>query len=250
VRSTSARCCHEKARNALIGTILNVATVLLGSGLGTLLGQRLPDKMRQTVLHGLGLVTTVLGLRMALDTANILIVMGSILLGGIVGEWWHIEERLQAAGDALQARIHVGAVGTLAQGFVTASLIFCVGPMTILGSIRDGLAGDYSLLAIKSLLDGFAALALASSLGIGVMLSAITVLVYQGSLSLLASLAQVAMSQAMIAEMTATGGVIIMGIGLVLLDIKRIRVANLLPGIFIAPLIVATLSALGIPITP
>jgi hypothetical protein len=122
--------------------------------------------------------------------------------------------------------------------------------MTILGSIRDGLVGDYSLLAIKSLLDGFAALALASSLGIGVMLSAITVLVYQGSLSLLASLAQVAMTEAMITEMTATGGVIIMGIGLVLLDIKRVRVASYLPGIFIAPLIVAVLTALEVPIAP
>jgi len=234
----------------LTGTILNVATVLAGGALGTVLGQRLPDKMRQTVLHGLGLVTLVVGLRMALDTANILIVMGSVLLGGILGEWWRIEERLQAVGDALQQRMGIGTADTLAQGFVTASLIFCVGPMTILGSIRDGLVGDYSLLAIKSLLDGFAALALASSLGVGVMLSALTVLVYQGLLTALASVAQVAMSQAMITEMTATGGVIIMGIGLVLLDIKRIRVANLLPGIFIAPLMVAILSALGIPIAP
>jgi len=214
------------------------------------LGQRLPDKVRQTVMQGLGLVTITVGLRMALDTANILIVMGSVLLGGILGEWWQIEERLQAVGERLQERLHVGTASTLAQGFVTASLIFCVGPMTILGSIRDGLVGDYSLLAIKSLLDGFAALALASSLGIGVMLAAITVLVYQGSLSLLASLAQVAMTEAMITEMTATGGVIIMGIGLVLLDIKRVRVASYLPGIFIAPLMVAILTALGIPITP
>ena len=215
-----------------------------------MLGQRLPDKVRQTVMQGLGLVTITVGLRMALDTANILIVMGSVLLGGILGEWWQIEERLEAVGERLQERLHVGTASTLAQGFVTASLIFCVGPMTILGSIRDGLVGDYSLLAIKSLLDGFAALALASSLGIGVMLSAITVLVYQGSLSLLASLAQVAMTEAMITEMTATGGVIIMGIGLVLLDIKRVRVASYLPGIFIAPLIVAVLTALELPIAP
>jgi len=234
----------------LTGTILNVVTVLIGGTLGTLLGQRLPDRVRQTVLHGLGLVTIVVGLSMALQTANILIVMGSVLLGGILGEWWRIEEGLQAAGDTLQARIRVGTANTLAQGFVTASLIFCVGPMTILGSIRDGLVGDYSLLAIKSLLDGFAALALASSLGVGVLFSAVTILLFQGSLSLLASLAQVAMSTPMITEMTATGGVIIMGIGLVLLDIKRVRVASYLPGIFIAPLIVAALTALGISIAP
>jgi uncharacterized membrane protein YqgA involved in biofilm formation len=232
------------------GTILNVITVLIGGSLGTALGQRLPEKTRQTVMHGLGLVTIAVGLRMTLDTANILIVMGSVLLGGIVGEWWQLEERLQAAGDALQARVPVGTTGTLAQGFVTASLIFCVGPMTILGSIQDGLIGDYSLLAIKSLLDGFAALALASSLGIGVLFSAVTVFVFQGGLSLLARLAQVGMTGAMIAEMTATGGALIMGIGLVLLDIKRIRLASYLPGIFIAPLIVAILTSLGIPIAP
>jgi uncharacterized membrane protein YqgA involved in biofilm formation len=232
----------------LTGTILNVVSVLIGGALGTVLGQRLPERIRQTVMHGLGLVTITVGLRMATDTANVLIVMGSVLLGGILGEWWHIEEHLQAVGDALQQRMRIGAAGTLARGFVTASLIFCVGPMTILGSIRDGLVGDYSLLAIKSLLDGFAALALASTLGIGVMLSALTVLVYQGSLSLLASLAQVAMTEAMITEMTATGGVIIMGIGLVLLDIKRVRVASYLPGIFIAPLIVAILTAVEVPI--
>jgi uncharacterized membrane protein YqgA involved in biofilm formation len=232
------------------GTILNVITVLIGGSLGTALGQRLPEKTRQTVMHGLGLVTIAVGLRMTLDTANILIVMGSVLLGGIVGEWWQLEERLQAAGDALQARVQVGTTGTLAQGFVTASLIFCVGPMTILGSIQDGLIGDYSLLAIKSLLDGFAALALASSLGIGVLFSAVTVFVFQGGLSLLARLAQVGMTEAMIAEMTATGGALIMGIGLVLLDIKRIRLASYLPGIFIAPLIVAILTSLGIPIAP
>lgn len=234
----------------MTGTLLNVAAVLIGGGLGTLLGQRLPEKMRETVLHGLGLVTLVTGLRMTLGTANILIVMGSILLGGIVGEWLGIEDRLQAVGDRLQGRIKVGSTATLAQGFVTASLIFCVGPMTIIGSIRDGMVGDYSLLAIKSLLDGFASLALAASLGVGVMLSAVTVLVFQGGISLLAAVARIGMSDPMIAEMTATGGVIIMGIGLILLDLKRIRVASLLPAILIAPLIVGILTALRVPISP
>jgi uncharacterized membrane protein YqgA involved in biofilm formation len=234
----------------LIGTLLNVATVLIGGGLGTVLGQRLPEKMRQTVMHGLGLVTLAVGLRMALTTANILIVMGSILLGGILGEWWRIEDGLQALGDRLQRRVQSGTGSTLAQGFVTASLIFCVGPMTVLGSIRDGMVGDYSLLAIKSLLDGFASLALASSLGIGVLFSAVTVLIFQGGIALLARLAQFGMTEPMITEMSATGGVIIIGIGLILLDLKRIRVGSFLPGIFIAPLIVAVLTALHVPITP
>ena len=232
----------------MIGTILNVATVLVGGGLGTILGQRLPEKMRQTVMHGLGLVTLTVGLRMALTTANILIVMGSVLLGGILGEWWRIEDGLQALGDRLQQRLGSGNGDNLTKGFVTASLIFCVGPMTVLGSIRDGMVGDYTLLAIKSLLDGFAALALASSLGIGVILSAVTVLVFQGSISLLAKWAQFGMSQAMITEMTAAGGVIIVGIGLILLDIKRIRVGSFLPAIFIAPLVVYVLTVLRIPI--
>ncbi len=234
----------------MTGTILNVVTVLVGGTLGNALGQRLPDKTRQTVMYGLGLVTIALGLRMTLDTANVLIVMGSVLVGGILGEWWQLEERLQAVGDALQQRVSTETGGTIAQGFVTASLIFCVGPMTILGSIQDGMLGDYTLLAIKSLLDGFAAMALASSLGIGVLFSAVTVLVFQGGLSLLARLAQIGMTDAMIAEMTATGGVLIMGIGLTLLEIKRIRLASYLPGIFVAPLVVALLTALGISIAP
>jgi len=135
------------------------------------------------------------------------------------------------------------------EGFVTASLVFCVGPMTILGSIQDGLTGDYSLLAIKAMLDGFAALAFASSLGMGVVFSVLTILIYQGGLSLLAGLAQNALNSAMIAEMSATGGVMILAIGLLLLDLKRIRVANMLPALIIAPLVVAALQALGIAIS-
>lgn len=234
----------------MTGTLLNTVAVLIGGGLGTLLGQRLPDKMRDTVMHGLGLVTLLTGLRMALGTANILIVMGSILLGGVIGEWLRIEEGLQALGDRLQARFKSSGSTTLAEGFVTASLIFCVGPITVLGSIRDGMVGDYSLLAIKSLLDGFASLALAASLGIGVLFSAVSILVVQGSISVLARLAQVGMNEAMVTEMTAAGGVIIMGIGLILLDLKRIRIASLLPAIVIAPLIVAVLGVLGIPLAP
>lgn len=235
----------------MTGTILNVITVIIGGTLGTLLGSRLPEKMRQSVLHGLGLVTLVVGIGMTRETQNIIIVMFSVLLGAILGEWWRIEERLNAMGDAIKARVaaRAGQTSTFTEGFVVASLVFCVGPMTILGSIQDGLTGDYRLLAIKSVLDGFAALAFASSLGVGVLFAAVTVLVYQGSLSLLAGLAQTAFTPPMIAEMTATGGVLIMGIGLLLLDIKRLRLSNFLPAIGIAPILVALLSALGIPAT-
>ncbi len=238
----------------MIGTVINIATVAVGGGLGAILGQRLPERMRDTVLHGIGLVTLVLGVHLTLQTQNLLIIMGSILVGGVLGEWWRIDVRLDRLSEWLRHRserfLPPERLGRFTEGFVTASLVFCVGPVTVLGSIQDGLTGDFTLLAIKSMLDGFTALALASSLGVGVLFSILTLLVYQGSLTLMAGLAQAALNEAMIAEMTAAGGVMILGIGLLLLDIKRIRVANMLPALIIAPLIVAVLQALGLPLAP
>jgi hypothetical protein len=234
----------------MVGTLLNVGAVLVGGGLGALLGSRLPERMRDTVMHGLGLVTLVMGVHLTLKTQEILIVMGSVLIGGLLGEWWRIDAGLERLSGWLHERVRRSMgdrpLGRFTEGFVTASLVFCVGPMTILGSIQDGLTGDYTLLAIKSLLDAFAALAFASSLGIGVLFSALTVLLYQGALTLLAGVAQSVLSDPMIAEMSATGGVLILAIGFMLLDIKRIRVANLLPALVIAPAIVALLGALRI----
>ena len=236
----------------MVGTLINIATVLVGGILGTALGSRLPERIRETVLHGLGLVTLVVGFQLTLKTQNVLIVMGSILVGAILGEWWRIDVGLERASNWLRDRVarraSAHSVAHFTEGFVTASLVFCVGPMTILGSIQDGLTGDHSLLVIKAMLDGFAALAFASSLGVGVLFSVLTILIYQGGLSLLAGLAQNALNEAMIAEMSATGGVMILAIGLLLLDLKRIRVANLLPALLIAPLVVAVLQALGIAI--
>ena len=238
-----------------------MVAVLVSSLLGTLMGGRLPEKMRQTVIGGLGLVTAVVGMQMALSTQNVLLVMGSVLVGGIVGEWWHIEEGLEAAGRWLEDRVEGTGRDTVGQGpagehsitraFVTASLVFCVGPMTILGSIQDGLTGDYNLLAIKSVLDGFAALAFSAAMGPGVILSVLTILVFQGGLSLAAmgiggALGEVTRQTPWVIEMTATGGVLMLGISLLLLDLKRLRVANLLPAIFIAPLVQVALEALGI----
>ena len=236
----------------MIGTILNVITVIIGGTLGAALGARLPEKMRETVMHGLGLMTLVIGVQMAIGTNNILIVLASILFGGLIGEMLRIQARLDAVGKRLEERFARGEqAGTFTRGFVTASLVFCVGPMTILGSIQDGLIGDFNLLAIKSTLDGFAGLAFASTLGIGVAFSALTVLVVQGGISLAAmifgsALGSIARDTPWVIEMTATGGVLIMGIGLILLDLKQVRVGNLLPAIFIAPAIVGTLAALTI----
>ena len=238
----------------MTGTLINIVAVLVGGGLGTILGSRLPARMRETVMHGIGLVTLMVGVHLTLETQNTLIVLGSILIGAILGEWWRIDAGLEALSARLRERVSrrlsAKSLQHFSEGFVTASLVFCVGPMTVLGSIQDGLTGDFTLLAIKSLLDGFTALAFASTLGVGVLFSALTILVYQGGLSLLAGLAQNALTAPMIAEMTATGGVLILAIGLLLLDIKRIRVANLLPALAIAPAIVALLTALGLPLAP
>ena len=239
------------------GTLINVASVAIGSTLGALLGNRLPEQMRQTVLHGLGLITLTIGVSMAIGTRNILIPLFSILVGGILGEALRIEDALERLGKWSEARLGkllgagTAAGGRTAQGFITASLVFCVGPMAILGAIQDGLMGDYNLLAIKSLMDGFAAMALAASLGFGVMLSAGTVLGYQGGLSVLAmffgaALGGVTRETPWVVEMTATGGVVILCIAFLLLDIKRIRAANLLPAVFVAPLIVLALGLLGV----
>jgi hypothetical protein len=234
----------------LIGTILNVLTVIIGGTLGTFLGARLPAKMRETVMHGLGLLTMVIGIQMALTTRNMLIVLASILFGAVIGEWIGVQSWLDALGQRLENRFaREGDSGRFTRGFVTASLIFCVGPMTILGSIQDGLVGDYNLLAIKSTLDGFAALAFSSTLGIGVAFSALTVFIFQGGISLAAillggALGTVSRETPWVIEMTATGGVLIMGISLVLLELKQVRLGNLLPAIFIAPAIVAVLGAL------
>jgi uncharacterized protein len=222
----------------MIGTTLNVAAVVAGTVVGTAVGNRLPDRMRITVLQGLGLITTVIGLQMALQTKNILIVLGAILTGGIVGELLRISDGLERLGGFLQSILSRGGSSHFSEGFVTASLLFCIGPMAILGSIQDGLSGDYQLLTVKSILDGFAAVAFSASLGWGVGCAAASVLVYQGSITLLARVLEKLLAEPMILEMTATGGILIMGIGIKLLGIKEIRLASFLPALILAPLIV------------
>ncbi|MCC7355805.1 MAG: DUF554 domain-containing protein [Anaerolineae bacterium] len=240
----------------MLGTILNIVAVLIGSAIGILAGNRLPERTRQIVINGLGLVVAVVGMQAALQTRNVLILMFSILLGGILGEWWGIEDRLEALGHWLERRFSGAANAaagsrSITRAFVTASLVFCVGPLTIVGSIQDGLTGDYTLLAIKSMLDGFAAIAFAATLGPGVVLAGLTILVYQGGLSLAtmgfsSSLGGVTRDAPAIIEMTAAGGVLMLGISLLLLDLKRVRVANFLPALALAPLITGVLMALGV----
>jgi uncharacterized protein len=222
----------------MIGTFVNVGAIVGGSLVGMLIGAKLSEKMRSTVMHGLGLVCLLIGLQMAMQTKNILIVLGALLLGAILGEALRIEETFQRTGAFLQSILARGGESRLAEGFVTASLIFCVGPMAILGSIQDGLTGDFRLLTVKSMLDGFASIAFAASLGGGVLLSAVPILLYQGSITLFASLLSSALTDPMIVEMTATGGLIIVGISLRLLNLKELRLASFLPALALAPLIV------------
>lgn len=235
----------------MIGTLLNMFTVLIGGTIGLLVGARLPERVRQTIIAGLGLFTAAIGFQMFLDSKNPIIVLTSLLVGGILGEWLRIEDGLRNLGGFFERKFMKNPQNQqgsrFIHGFLTASLVFCVGPMTILGAIQDGLTGDYSLLAIKSVLDGFAAMAFASSLGVGVLFSIVVIFAYQGGISLLAAQAQALTTPAMMNEMNAAGGVLLIGIAISsLLEIKNIRVGNFLPALLIAPLIVAILTALNI----
>ncbi|HSG45242.1 MAG TPA: DUF554 domain-containing protein [Anaerolineales bacterium] len=226
----------------MTGTFLNIVTVLIGGSIGLIFGARIPDRLKSTVIAGMGLFTAAMGIQMFLDTENPLVVLGSLLIGTLLGEWWRIEDGLQNLGKYLEGRFSKerdDGSNKFVRGFLTASLLFCVGPMTILGSIQDGLTGDYNLLAVKSVLDGFASLAFASTLGVGVLFSTIVILVFQGGISLFAAQLNAIVTTAMMNELTATGGVILLGLAVSsLLEIKKIRVGNMLPALAVAPLIV------------
>lgn len=230
----------------MTGTLINLVAVIVGSLLGVLLGHRFPERIRQTVVAGLGLFTFGLGIQMFLKAENILVVLGSLLIGAILGEWWKIEDGLHSLGTWLEAKFMKGdnaGQAKFVRAFLTASLLFCIGPMAILGSIDDGLKGNYQILAVKSVLDGFASLAFASSLGIGVMFSILPLLVWQGGITLLAFQVQSIFTASMMNEMSATGGLILMAIAIgSLLEIKPIRSGNFLPALALAPLITFVLT--------
>ncbi len=227
----------------MTGTLINVATILVGGFLGVLLGARLKERLKQTVVNGLGLFTLVYAISLFLQTQNALIVLGSLLIGMLLGEWWRIEEGLAQLGVHLEARFNKnqGMEGSakFIKGFLTSTLLFVIGPMAILGSIQDGLTGDYHTLLVKAILDGFAAMAFASSMGVGVMFSALPVFAYQGGITLLAQQVQKIATPEMMNELTATGGVILAGLAISnILEIKKIRTGSFLPALLMAPLIV------------
>ncbi len=231
----------------MTGTFINVAAILIGGTIGLIFGSRIPERFKNTVIAGMGLFTAAMGLQMFFKSSNQLIVLGALIIGAMLGEWIGIEDWLQALGQTLEKRFssdtETGSGSKFVRGFMVSSLLFCIGPMAILGSIQDGLSGDYKLLAVKSTLDGFAAIAFSSTLGVGVMFSSLIILVYQGGISLLANQLNAIVTDPMMAEMTATGGVILMGVAVSnLLELKKIRVGNFLPALAIAPLIVKILS--------
>ncbi|GHO64917.1 hypothetical protein KSC_038090 [Ktedonobacter sp. SOSP1-52] len=253
----------DMAALPLRGTLLNFATVMLGGIIGLLIGDRLPERIKQGVIIVIGIMTIVIGMSSALKTENALIPLLALVIGVVVGELLNIDGGINWLGDLLKRRVDkTGREQHFTAAFVVASLQFCVGPLTILGSIQDGLTGDFRLLAIKAILDGFSAIIFASSFGRGVLFAGATVLIVQGGISLLAGLIKPLLisnpalalgMQPRVIELSAAGGTILIALALNILGIQsqslwaeRIKVANMLPALLIAPLLVALLNILHI----
>ena len=221
------------------GTLLNLVTVLVGSTLGLSLRGRLPERVVTTTMQAIGLTTLFIGIGNAFDLnkvsepPGVILALMALALGGILGEWWRIEEGLEGLGETLKRRFK--GQGRFTEGFVASSLLFCVGPLTLIGSIQNGLAGDNSFLVLKSTLDGFAALALSATFGFGVIFSTVVIALYQGTLSLaagrFAALIPDPSSDPRVLLVNGVGGIMIVGLGFNLLELKRIRVASLLPSL-------------------
>jgi uncharacterized membrane protein YqgA involved in biofilm formation len=216
----------------LKGTLVNILAIIVGCIVGKTLGHLVPERMRRTVMMGVGLAVLLIGFQLAIQSRNPLIVIGAMLLGGVIGEALSIEARLDNIGHRLQDRFK--NAGNVAEAFVTASLLYCIGAMAIMGSIQDGLGQEPTILYAKSALDGIASIAFTSTLGIGVIFSVIPLLLYQGAITLMAGTVQGLLTDPVVAEMNATGGLLIVAIGLDILGIKKLPIGNLLPAIFVA----------------
>jgi uncharacterized membrane protein YqgA involved in biofilm formation len=229
------------------GTWINALTVIIGTTIGLLLKKHLPSRLQQIITQAVGLITIFIGFQMAGSFSQVRntkidgIVLGliALVIGGLLGEWWQLEEKLYSLGNILKAQFR--GSGFFTEGFVAASLLFCVGPMTIIGSINNGLTGNNTLLLLKATMDGITSIALTSSFGIGVGFSVLVILIYQGGISLLAGFFAQALpnpaNNPYLLLITGVGGLTIIGLGLNLLEIAKIRVASFLPALIIAPLI-------------
>jgi len=219
-----------------MGAIINAVAILVGGALGLLFRKGFPERIAQTTLQVLGLFTLVVGLGMAIQGQELIMVLISLALGAGLGEWLDIEGRLDRFGSWLEKRLHLTEKSP-AKGFIYASLLFCVGSMAIVGSITDGLKGDPSILVTKAMMDGIISIPFAASMGFGVLGSAVPILIYQGSLTLLASKIQFFFTPAMVRELTSVGGVIVMGIGINILGLQKVRVGNFIPALLFIVLI-------------
>ncbi|MFP4657439.1 MAG: DUF554 domain-containing protein [Desulfonatronovibrionaceae bacterium] len=216
--------------NLPVGTLINALAVIAGSGVGLCLGARIPDRVHKTVIHGIGLATLLIGMQMALEVRDILLLVFSVLVGALAGEALDLEKHLNRLVNILKKRI--GSKNkNFSQGLITAFLIYCIGSLTILGALDEGLRNDPTLLLTKSVLDGFTSIALASTYGLGVMFSAVPLLIYQGTITILAGYFQAVFTPVLIAQLTGVGGILVLGLGLTLLEIREIKITNLLPAL-------------------
>ena len=216
----------------MLGTLVNFSAIIIGSIIGLLLKNGVPEKLSNTIMQGLGLCVLLIGISGAIKGSNVLLIIISVVIGGFIGELIDLDNLLQKLGDKIENRFKGNGV-KISEGFVTASLLFCVGSMAIVGALQSGLEGNHKILFAKSMLDGISSIIFASSLGIGVLLSAFSVLIYQGAITLAASLLKGVLIQSVVTEITAVGSLLIIGLGFNILNITKIKVANLLPSVFI-----------------
>ncbi|MGC9554391.1 MAG: DUF554 domain-containing protein [Thermoplasmatota archaeon] len=220
----------------MLGTLINAGAVVAGSLLGLFIHRRLPRRLTRIAFQAIGLFTLFLGVSMALKTSNFLVMIVSLVVGAITGEALDLDGLVKRFGEWLKRRLG-SSHDTFSQGFVTAFLLYCMGSMTILGAIEEGLGGSPNLLLAKSVLDGFSSIALAASLGIGVLFSALPLLAYQGGLTLFAGSLESVLTHPVINEVTAVGGILLLGLGITILEIREVRVLNMLPALLIAGLL-------------
>lgn len=225
------------------GTIVNVVAIFLGCSMGLILKSKFPEKIEKIIMQALGLASLLIGMQMAIKVDNILLVIFSLVIGGVIGEIMDIEAGLERFGERIKRKFKSNNTSErFVEGFLTASLLYCVGSMAIMGAIKEGLSGNPDILYAKSLLDGVTSIAFTAAMGIGVLFSAIPVFLYQGGITLLAHAIKDLLSPEIINEMTAVGGILIWGIGFGLLGIKKIKVGNLLPAILVAAFLAAIFS--------
>jgi len=229
----------------MTGTVINALSIIIAGTIGLFLGKGIPEKISRSMQDGLGLLIIAIGIDYAMKADNVAVVGFSLALGAVLGEWWEWEAKLESLGDRLQNLIGAGD-SRFVKGFVSATLVFCVGAMAVIGALEDGLNHNYEILAVKSMLDGIFSMIFAASMGIGVIFSAIPVFLYQGAISLGAEFLKPLLTDPLLNNITSLGGVLIAGIGFNMLGLTRVRVANLLAGLLVVPLLMAAFNYIGI----